>query len=397
MTNTAPRIHFVDRPDDVGAALSRVDTAVIGIDVERADAHRYHRRAALVQVGQGDNCVLFDAVALDELAALNDFLDDERVAVLHAADNDLVPLARLGVLPDRIADTAVAAALLGLPTGLETLLADFLDVTIEGDKSAFQRADWEQRPLPDDMAAYAAGDVVHLPELWSLLADRLEDQGRTTWYEQELVARIERMESDDRSWRKVKRIGRMSDEQRTIVRVVWEAREELARTHDLAPNHLLRDDAIVRIALDPPTTEAALLRRAQRRHPPIRDHVAALLEAVARGRNAEPESTRPDGQRPMSDVDRAAIDALRKARAEVAEQLGIDAGVLCPARPLASAVMSDPEDAAALCREAELRPWQAELLAEPLWDAYRATIDQARHDATLPATPTTAPSPPETA
>jgi len=394
MTDTSPRIHFVDRPDDVGSALTCVDAAVIGIDVERADAHRYHRRAALVQVGRGDDCVLFDAVALDQLGALNDFLDAERVAVLHAADNDLVPLARLGVSPNRIADTAVAAALLGLPTGLEALLADFLNVTIEGDKSSFQRADWEQRPLPDDMAAYAAGDVVHLPELWHLLADQLESQGRTRWYEQELTARIDRMDSDDRSWRKVKGIGRMSDDQRTIVRVVWEAREQLARTHDLAPNHLLRDDAIVRIAQDPPTTEAALLRRAQRRHPTIREHAAELLDAVIQGRNAEPELKRHDGQRPMTDVDRAAIDALRKARAEVADELGIDAGVLCPARPLASAVMSDPEDAATLCEKAELRPWQAQLLAEPLWDAYQAAIDEARRDA---GTLTPAASPPETA
>ena len=113
---------------------------MVGVDVERADADRYFRHAALVQVGADDTCVLLDGMVLDDLAALQAHLSS-RVSVLHAANNDVVPLAAKGVTPPRLVDTAVAAAVLGLPIGLGVLLEEVLGLRIDGDKEAFQRAD----------------------------------------------------------------------------------------------------------------------------------------------------------------------------------------------------------------------------------------------------------------
>jgi hypothetical protein len=64
---------------------------------------------------------------------------------------------------------------------------------------------------------------------------------------------------------------------------------------------------------------------------------------------------------------------MREARAKVAEQLGIDAGVLCSSKPLKDAVRADPRDADALCDAAGLRPWQREQLSDVLWRAYRGS------------------------
>ena len=160
---------FVDDPSDLASALARIDEPLVGVDVERADAPRYYRTAALIQVGTADHVVLVDAVALDPVPLLGDFLA-ERTAVLHALPNDLEPLRAVGVEVGTVHDTAVAASLLGLPIGLDPLLQELLDVALSPDKERFQRADWERRPLPHDMAAYAAGDVVHLGELWDELA-----------------------------------------------------------------------------------------------------------------------------------------------------------------------------------------------------------------------------------
>jgi ribonuclease D len=364
-----PEVVHVDDPAEVTDALSRVDGDVVGVDVERADGDRYFRRAALVQVGVEGRCVLLDGVTIDELPALDRFLGDDRLAVLHAVENDLEPLAAKGVHPARFADTAVAAALLGLPTGLGGLLREVLGVELTDDKERFQRADWAARPLPADMAAYAAGDVVHLPEPWSVLAARLAEAGRRSWYDQELTWVVERAAEDTRDWTRVKGSGRLTGPQRAILRAVWEERERLAREHDLAPNRLLHDDVLRDLAVDPPRTEAQLVRRSHRRRNLLRRHAADLFAAVERGQAAEPEGRSSSGRR-WTDRDRATFDALRRARAEVAEGLGIDAGVLCPSRPLWRAVAAEPEDGRALCAAVELRPWQTELLADVLWDAY---------------------------
>lgn len=373
-----PRTFFVDEPSRVAGALDRLSAEVLGLDVERADSARYFRRAALVQVGVGDACVLLDTVRLDHLAALDAFLADREV-VLHALENDLEPLAILGVEPPRFQDTAVAASVLGLPTGLGPLLSEVLGVELTVDKQRFQRADWGERPLPDDMAAYAAGDVVHLPRLWQALAERLRERGRESWYEQELAAAVERAFGDRRDWTRVKGTARLSPEQRSVLREVWEQRERLAREHDVAPNRLVHDDVLRDLSLDPPRSEQELVRRSPRRRRQLRAYAPALLEAVHRGAQAPPEPREPTGQR-WSPLDRDTYDALRRRRAEIAEELGIEAGVLCPSRPLWQAVAGEPEDGAELCRLAGLRPWQTQLLADPLWEVWEQVRAEAEHE-----------------
>jgi ribonuclease D len=370
-----PTTTFVDARGGMDDALAEVEGDPVGVDVERADAAQYFRRAALVQVGVPGRCALLDAVSMERLPELDAFLARRRV-VLHALENDLEPLAALGVRPRRLADTAVAAAMLGLPTGLGSLLSLLLDVELTGDKERFQRADWAARPITPDMAAYAAGDVVHLPALWAELERRLDAEGRREWYEQELEAAVDRAFDDARDWTRVKGAARLSPEQRALLRAVWQARERLAREHDIAPNRLIHDDVLRSLALDPPATEQQLVRRSPRRRRQLRAHAGALLAALEEGRQADPEPREATGRR-WTPEDRDVFDALRRRRAEVADDLGVDAGVLCPSRPLWRAVAGEPEDGDELCRLAGLRPWQTALLSEPLWEAFEAARDGA--------------------
>ncbi len=370
---TPPELSFVDDPGAVADALASLDGEVLGIDVERADSDRYFRRAALVQVGLAGRCVLLDTVALDALPDLDARLDGDHLAVLHAIENDLGPLRSLGVHPERVADTAIAAAMLGLPTGLSNLLAEVVGVELAGDKESFQRADWELRPLSAGMAAYAAGDVVHLPALWAELAARLERTGRRAWYDEELAATLDREDEDTRDWTRVKGSGRLDPRQRAMLRALWEARESEARAHDIAPNRLIHDDVLRDLAVDPPRTEAQLVRRSPRRRGLLREHAEVLFDAVGAAADAPPEDKPRSGR--WTETDRAVHDALRIRRAEVAEEIGIDAGILCPSKPLWNVVAGDPADGEELCALAELRAWQTSLLAEPLWEAYREVRD----------------------
>lgn len=378
-TPEAPHVAFVDDPARVRAALQTLDGDVVGVDVERADADQYFRRAALVQVGVAGRCVLLDGVTLRTMPDLDAFLGPDRLTVLHAVENDIEPLLAKQVEPARLADTAIAAALLGLPTGLGALLEAVLDIELPGNKSAFQRADWAARPLTEGMAGYAAGDVVHLPRLWAELDARLEAAGRRRWYEEELAWVLERAAMDTRDWTKVKGSGRLHPEQRAILRSVWLERERLAREHDIAPNRLVHDDVLKDLAVDPPRTEPQLVRRSQRRRSLLRHHAADLLTAVERGVAAEPE--RKSSANRWDDADRTVYDALRTRRAAVADELGIPAGVLCPSRSLWGAVAGDPADGKELCALADLRGWQTEVLAEPLWAAYVEARETAAEEA----------------
>ena len=244
-------------------------------------------------------------------------------------------------------------------------------MSLTEDKERFQRADWEARPIPADMADYAAGDVFHLPALWRELSARLDDAGRTSWYDQELRFTITRAGEDSRDWTRVKGGGRLEPQAKAVLRALWEQREALAREHDIAPNRLVHDDVLRDLAEHPVQSVEELVRRSPRRRGLLREHAADLLAASDRGRLAEPE-TRDEGARRWSPEDKGAYDAMRKARADVAADLGLDPGIVCSSRPLWRAVAARPADGDELCAAADLRPWQTELLRDVLWDAYTA-------------------------
>lgn len=358
------QVVLADTPEGLQRALADLDDlSTVGVDVERADWDRYWRAAALVQVGGQGRVALVDPLSLDDLTGLADFLS-RRTCVLHAMDNDLGPLASAGIEVPRLEDTSIAAAVLGLPLGLEVLLKDLLDVTLQADKAAMQRADWEARPLTPEMQAYAAGDVADLPALWDVLSERLDRAGRREWYRQELEAvRAQPPAEQRRAWTRTKGVGRLDPAAKERFRSLWTTREELARSTDTAPSRIADDKLLVDLAVRPPASTGELSRRGLRRAA-VRTWGAALLEA-ARVLPTAVEQRRPErGGRPPTDADRTLADTLRAIRSERAVELGLDPGVLCPSRTLLAAVLTDPQTPDELEQALGLRPWQWEQLGD---------------------------------
>ncbi|HEX9766465.1 MAG TPA: HRDC domain-containing protein [Nitriliruptorales bacterium] len=359
---------FVDDADALASALNELPPGPWGVDVERADSLRYHRRAALIQVGADGHAILVDPLALDDLEPVDRALDG-RLCILHALINDLVPLTRAGIAPATVADTSVGAALLGLPTGLAPLMEAVLGVQLAADKDRFQRADWERRPLANEMLEYAAGDVVDLPALWKAISARLAETNRIAWYDEELAETIRVATDESRSWKNVRGLGRLRPQGRAILKALWQEREAIADTQDVAPNRILHDRVLLDLAAHPPETAEGLVKRSDRRRGVLRRNAERLFDAVLSGAAAAPIERTGPGHR-WNDEDRAAHDRMRHARSHVARDIGIEPGVLCPGRLLWSAIAADPADGRALCEAAGLRQWQTGLLQEALWEAY---------------------------
>lgn len=362
------RHRIIDDADALADALPEIDADIVGVDVERSTKPRYDNPAALVQVGTAELVLLVDAHVLGSVPVLGEFLRD-RVVVLHAATNDIPSMDAADMELDTLEDTAIAAAVLGLPLGLDNLLQELLGVALSPDKDRFQRADWERRPLPDDMAAYAAGDVEHLPQLILDLRDRLSDMGRLDWYRQERDHMIDDTRTATRSWVDSKGAGRLDAPQRTVLRHLWTRREDLAQRDDLAPQRVLRDETLVDLATTPATDVDDLSRRNHRRGQPTAGHAAELLAAQQEGLAAPPEE-RPRAMRRFDSRDRDCHAAMRRARSDLADELALDAGFLCPGRTLWGPIAAQPANVEELVAHLDLRRWQCDLLAPVLWEAY---------------------------
>ena len=271
-------------------------TGPVALDAERASGFRYRQRAYLIQLRRDNGGThLIDPTAFDDLTQVQSVLHGTDW-ILHAASQDLVCLAELGLVPTaELFDTELAARLLGYPrVSLGALVEADLGIVLAKEHSA---ADWSKRPLPESWLRYAALDVEFLGELWDLLRGKLTDVGKLEWAKQEFAhvrdttAPVVRAEP----WRRTSglhKVHRPSD--LAVVRAVWHGRDAAAAAADIAPGRLLSDAAIIAMALSPARAPAELraipelAQRVSRRH--VDQWVRAALAARELPADALPEA-----------------------------------------------------------------------------------------------------------
>src|SRR5690625_4348882 len=247
--------------DGLAAAVRALaaGTGPVAADAERASGYRYGQRTYLVQLRrEGAGTWLIDPIAVGELSAVNDALADAEW-VLHAANQDLPGFHDLGLFPQRLFDTELAARLLGrAKVGLSALIAEELGLSLAKEHSA---ADWSQRPLPEDWLRYAALDVEFLVELRERLAADLHAAGKAEWARQEFEAVRVAPDPEPRTdpWRRTSGMHAVRGGLgMAVVREPWHARDALARNRDRPPGRVPRDRAIVAAATTLPRSERAL-------------------------------------------------------------------------------------------------------------------------------------------
>lgn len=234
----------------------------IAIDAERASGFKYSQRAYLVQLRRaGSGTFLVDPTNFDNLHIIQESIG-EIDWILHAASQDLVCLDQVGLKPiANLFDTELAGRLLGFPkVGLGTLTQELLNVGLAKEHSA---ADWSTRPLPEEWLAYAALDVEFLIELWEVLATQLQEQNKYEWALQEFehvrvnTSQIIRQDP----WRKISGIHKLkTPRQLAVARSLWEARDEIARSNDIASGRVLSDLNLIEIANSKDWANALLLQ-----------------------------------------------------------------------------------------------------------------------------------------
>lgn len=381
--------HLVETPaelDDVVHML-RDGSGPVAVDAERASGYRYGQRAFLVQLHRdGAGTVLIDPVGLRDLSSLGRAVGDAEW-VLHAASQDLLCLAEVGLRPaSTLFDTELAARLAGLPrVGLAAVVEQLLGLRLAKEHSA---VDWSTRPLPSAWLAYAALDVDVLLDLRAALAAELESQGKTEWAAQEFAAVRDAAAPEPRAdpWRRTSGLHAVRSRRAlAVVRALWQTREEMARRRDVAPGRVLPDRAIVDAAVAMPRSVPELTSLAVFSGPANRRLATRWLGAIDRARrlpDAElPQLSLPvDGPPPprtWKDRDPAAARRLLASRAvvaQVSEAYAVPVENLLAPDALRRLCWRPPQtideaSVAQALRHLGARPWQVELLAGPLAEA----------------------------
>ncbi|MDN5853265.1 MAG: HRDC domain-containing protein, partial [Actinomycetia bacterium] len=278
----------VETTDSLSQSLAHIadGDGPVAFDAERASGYRYSARAYLVQLRRhGSGTHLIDPIAFDDLTSLDDVVGDTEW-ILHAATQDLPCLRDIGLVPRRLFDTELAGRLLNLPrVGLASLVENLMGHTLAKEHSA---VDWSSRPLPEPWLEYAALDVEVLPELRDVIAERLDESGKREWAEQEFEALLDFTGPAPRHepWRRTSGIHRARGRRQLgIVRALWNARDQVAASRDVAPGRVLADSSIVAIATNQPGDRSALRALPVMRNRNARRHLDEWTDAVGTALN----------------------------------------------------------------------------------------------------------------
>ncbi len=357
---------YIDNQESLEAFVERArSSSVLAIDTEFLREKTYYARLCLLQLATDEEVAIVDPFAVDDLHVLVPLLSDPGIVKLfHAGGQDLEILYReVGMLPEPIFDTQVAAALLGhtQQIGYGALVHSICGVNL---KKVDSYTDWSRRPLSESQLDYAADDVAYLPGIYREMCAMLDERGRRDWLAPDFAELSDpaRYEADPRQrFRRLKRVSSLSRRQLSAAREVAAWREEQAARRDVPRKWVITDEQIVEACKrEARTIDELFMVRGMREKLPTRD-ARAVAALVARGLDA------PQDEWPV-------LDRASKSEPNVDAQLDLmEAVVRLRAREngIALQTLASRDDLARLARGYRddvdvLRGWRRSMVGEEL-------------------------------
>lgn len=331
------------------------------LDTEFHRERTYYPRLALVQIAWHDQLAVIDPLAVP-IGLLAKLLDGDGLAVLHAAEQDLEVLHHeCGTRPRRIFDTQIGAGFIGYSSpSLATLHERLLGVELA--KEA-RLSDWFQRPLPDNMLAYAAADVERLLEISDILHQELRSRGRLEWAEEECALLLERSDSarsPESAWLRIKEVRRMEGRSRALAQAVAKWREEYAARQNQPVRHLLSDLGVAVVAQRMPKSLAQLreIRGVEPRN--LRKgadkELLAFLDEIRGAELAVEPANKPPKLDPAL---KPAVSLISSWAAQHVAEADLDPALVATRSDIEALLRQDPN-----CRA--LKGWRADIIAAPV-------------------------------
>ena len=163
----------------------------LGVDTEFRRTTKDNMRLALLQVNDGEEIFLIDAVLISDPKDNCDFLFSSSVIkIFHSCKEDLEAIySWTGSVMKNLFDTQLANAFLDghYSIGYQGLVEEKLDISLDKKET---RSNWIRRPLSDSQLSYAASDVEYLIHLFIEQERALIESNKLDWHKEDLESLI---------------------------------------------------------------------------------------------------------------------------------------------------------------------------------------------------------------
>jgi ribonuclease D len=210
---------------------------------------------------------------------------------------------------------------------------------IEVDKDQ-TRSNWLRRPLSARQMHYAATDVVFLPKLIAQVREKLEQENKWNWLEEDvnrLLAQGRESLDPDLAYLRLGAAANLDGPALKVLRSLAAWREEQAIKRNLARGFVITDVDLVLLARKMPRSVADL-RNIEGLNPQTAlKHDQALAEAIQCGLNS---ATQPRSVIALDKNQKRLVDEMRKLVQHESESLGVDPALLASRKILESLLLA---------------------------------------------------------
>jgi len=338
---------------------------MVAVDLEADSMFHYQEKVCLLQMAANGKCVVIDPLKVKDLSPLKPVFANSRIRkVFHGADYDVRSLYRdFDITINNLFDTQLASMYLGYTeTSLEAVVASRFGVELD---KKYQKKDWSQRPLPPEMVAYAASDVLYLIPLAQKLIDELKARDRLDWVQEGccLLSQVRPPENHLPMYLKFRGAGRLTPRQLAILEELLKLRDAIAQQKDRPLFKVINNKALLKIATDPPASFKQLANSQILSQKQLDMYGAGLMAAVKQGKQV------PENQLPRYPRKRAPrlspripkrVKALRSWRDETAARLKLDPALLLNKALIREIAIAKPKTREDLSQVAHIHKWQVD-------------------------------------
>lgn len=367
-----PRYDLIETEADLAAVAREAGAArSLAVDVEADSMFHYQERVCLIQMAANGRIVVIDPLQVPDLTCLKPLFADATIRkVFHGADYDVRSLYRdFDIRIENLFDTQLASMYLGhSETSLEAVVSHRFGVALD---KKFQKKDWSRRPLPPEMVAYAASDVIYLIPLADALTRELEAKGRLTWVLENchLLSQVRPQENQQPLFVRFRGAGRLTPRQLAALEALLQLRDQLARQKDRPWFKVMSNTSLLKLANEVPTGMKRLKATKALSPRQVEMYGHAILEALNSARET------PDDQLPAYPHRKSPrisariprrIKALRAWRDQVAEALALDPALLFNKALLQEIAVKKPRTTDELVRIPDIHEWQVKAFGEKI-------------------------------
>lgn len=270
---------------------------VLALDTEFVRTRSFYSQLGLIQIFDGEQVALIDALSIDDWQPLAHVLNQPDICkVLHACSEDLeIFYHLLGSAGQNLVDSQILAAFAGLGSslGFAALLEQQLGHSLN---KAESRSDWLKRPLSAAQIRYAAEDVYWLLPLYHKLHAEFGQSLQWQWAladSQTLADPARFVVADQRAYLRIKLAWQLKPVELQVLRALAAWREQEARQRDIARNFIVHEAALLALSRRMPQQLHELARISELSPVDIRRYGSDMLGIIAQART-EPKELWPE-------------------------------------------------------------------------------------------------------